>query len=432
MNEVPTGNTKAILLLTAPLIVGRGGRRAALLSPREYRALAAQLRAADAEPADLLEPDAYRLIKKCSTAADNARLNALLGRGFLLSQALGHWQARSIHVVSREDEAYPRRLRERLKQDAPILLYSCGEIEILGRSALAVVGPRNASEPLIQYAQETAALAARAGRAVVSGSAKGIDQAAMNGALEAGGSAIGVLAGGLERTAMNRDHRNLLLDGRLVLVSPFDPRAPFRVGYAMQRNKLIYAMADAALVVDAKANSGGTWAGAIEQLQKYKGTVYVRSSGSASDGIEALQSEGAIPWPNPADADRMAEAIDSPVRSEPPSLQDSLFSAKPGFCDPAFEDEKLEHPAGGTRPPDSDPNADHADELYRIALPLMLRVLSDAKKPEEFAKELGVTTGTARFWIKRLAADGIVVKNAQSAQYVALQNSLFENPTDSR
>ena len=432
MNGVPTGNTKAVLLLTAPLIVGRSRPKAALLSLREYRALASQLRAAEAEPADLLEPDASRLIEKCSAVVDNARLKALLGRGFLLSQALGHWQARSIRVVSRADEAYPRRLRERLRHDAPILLYSCGEIGILGRSALAVVGPRNAGEPLIQYAQETAALAARAGRAVVSGGAKGIDLAAMNGALEAGGSTIGVLAGGLERMAMNRDHRNLLLDRRLILVSPFDPRASFQVGHAMQRNKLIYALADAALVVDAKANSGGTWTGAIEQLRKYKGKIYVRSSGSASDGVEALKTEGAIPWPNPADADGMAETIDSPIRPEPPPLQDSLFSAEPGSCEPALEDAKPRHPTGGTRTPDSEPSTDHAEELYRIVRPLMVRVLSEAKKPEEFATELGVTISTARRWIGRLVDDGIVIKTSKPVRYVASQNSLLDSPRDGR
>jgi predicted Rossmann fold nucleotide-binding protein DprA/Smf involved in DNA uptake len=83
----------------------------------------------------------------------------------------------------------------------------------------------------------------------VSGGARGIDQAAMRGALEAGGKVTGVLADSLEKTAMNRDHRSMLMEGQLVLVSPYDLSAGFNVGNAMQRNKLIYAFADAALVV---------------------------------------------------------------------------------------------------------------------------------------------------------------------------------------
>src|SRR5258708_24895620 len=113
-------------------------------------------------------------------------------------------------------------------------------------------------------------LAARAGRMIVSGGAKGIDQAAMRGGLEGGGEVGGVLADSLETTAMNREHRNLLIDGRLVLVSPYDPNAGFNVGNAMQRNKLIYALADAALVVSSDLERGGTWTGAVEQLARFR------------------------------------------------------------------------------------------------------------------------------------------------------------------
>ena len=159
-------------------------------------------------------------------------------------------------------------------------------------------------------------MAARSGRAVVSGGARGVDRAAMNGALEAGGKVAGILAGDLERTTTNREHRNLLLEGRLVLLSSCDPRARFNVGHAMQRNKAIYALADAALVVNAAVNNGGTWAGAIEQLRKYQTVpVYVRSTGEGSEGIEALQREGARPWPNPNDESGMAEALDAPLRA---------------------------------------------------------------------------------------------------------------------
>jgi DNA processing protein len=60
------------------------------------------------------------------------------------------------------------------------------------------------------------------------------------------------------------------MEGQLVLVSPYDPGAGFNVGNAMQRNKLIYALADAALVVNSDFEKGGTWTGAVEQLDKLK------------------------------------------------------------------------------------------------------------------------------------------------------------------
>ena len=86
----------------------------------------------------------------------------------------------------------------------------------------------------------------------------------MRGGLEAGGRSVGILANGLERAALNRENRTPLMDGRLVLVSPYDPAARFLVGHAMQRNKLIYALSEAALVVNSDYGHGGTWAGATE------------------------------------------------------------------------------------------------------------------------------------------------------------------------
>ncbi|WP_312798200.1 DNA-processing protein DprA, partial [Tianweitania sp.] len=121
---------------------------------------------------------------------------------------------RAIWVVSRADAEYPRRLKARLREDAPAVLYGCGEMGLLETGGLAVVGSRHVDDALIDYTMSIGGLAARAGSTIVSGGAKGIDQAAMRGALEAGGKVCGVLADSLEKNAMNRDHRNLLLDGQ--------------------------------------------------------------------------------------------------------------------------------------------------------------------------------------------------------------------------
>ena len=156
---------------------------------------------------------------------------------------------------------------------------------------LAVVGSRQVDDALVEYTEGIGRLVAKARRTLVSGGARGIDQAAMRGALEAGGKVAGVLADSLERTAMNREHRNLLMDGQLVLISPYDPSAGFNVGNAMQRNKLIYALADAALVVSSDYEKGGTWAGAVEQLEKLQLVpVYVRLERGNREGAGSVSS----------------------------------------------------------------------------------------------------------------------------------------------
>jgi DNA processing protein len=332
MSETLSLNTKAILLLTAPLIVGRGKSKepADLLTPGEYTKLALYLQETGRQPADLLVSDTDQLFGDCHRILDQDRLRRLLDRGFLLSQAVERWQTRTIWVISRADDAYPQTLKARLKKDSPVVLYGCGDREILNSGGLAVVGSRNVNDSLIEYTQEIGRLAAKARQTVVSGAARGIDRAAMSGALEAGGKVTGVLADSLEQTAMTREHRNLLLEGQLVLISPYDPNAGFNAGHAMQRNKVIYALADAALVVNADINKGGTWAGAIEQLEKlHLGPVYVRSTGETSRGLDALKNKGAMPWPNPADANDLDAVFqpDTPKVPSPPTQSNLPFDA---------------------------------------------------------------------------------------------------------
>jgi predicted Rossmann fold nucleotide-binding protein DprA/Smf involved in DNA uptake len=338
MSRELSPNTQAILLLTAPLITGAGKRSADLLTPGEYKKLARRLRELGAKPADLLAQAAGDLIEACRRLVEPARLERLLARGFLLSQAVERWQARSIWVVSRADPEYPQRLKKRLKESSPPILYGCGEARLLESGGLAVVGSRHVDSDLIESTAEVSRLAASAGRALVSGGARGIDQAAMRGALEVGGRATGVLADSLERAAMQREHRRFLMEGQLVLVSPYDPGAGFNVGHAMQRNKLIYALADAALVVSADLGKGGTWAGATEQLDKLRLVpVYVRSAGGGPQpGLEALVRKGAWHWPDPRDAEGLQAVLDSPPKASAgavaePSvaepIQASLFEA---------------------------------------------------------------------------------------------------------
>lgn len=322
-------NTQAILLLTAPLIAGRNEPSADLLTPGEYKRLARFLREEQQQPADLLAPDIWKLLGERQRLVDCDRLKRLLARGFLLSQAIERWQTRSIWVLSRADAEYPKRLKTRLKEDSPPVLYGCGEPAILESGGLAVVGSRHVDEELIAQTEDVGRLAARARRTLVSGGARGIDQAAMRGALEAGGRVMAVLADSLERAALNRGHRTSLMDGQLVLVSPYDPTAGFNVGHAMQRNKLIYALADAAFVVSSDYEKGGTWAGAVEQLEKLRLVpVYVRSNGKTGKGLEALRQKGASPWPDPETPEALAEvlaAVVSPGQATP--SQGKLFSS---------------------------------------------------------------------------------------------------------
>ncbi len=106
------------------------------------------------------------------------------------------------------------------------------------------------------------------------------------------------------------------MDGRLVMVSSFDPAVRFRGWQAMERNKQIYALADAALVVKSDHRHGGTWAGATEQLTKLRYVpVYVRRPEEPCAGLDGLIERDARPWPEPKDpSDLQALLFDDETR----------------------------------------------------------------------------------------------------------------------
>ncbi|HAZ61714.1 MAG TPA: DNA protecting protein DprA, partial [Gammaproteobacteria bacterium] len=459
---------QAILLLTAPLIAGRGKSSSELLTPGEYKRLARHLREIKRQPADLVSPDAAGLMRACQPVIDEARLQRLLGRGFLLGQVIERWQTRAIWVVSRADAEYPRRLKKHLSEDSPAVLYGCGDMALLESGGLAVVGSRDADASLIDHTMKVGELAARAGRTLVSGGARGIDQAAMRGALEAGGNACAVLPGDLESAAMSREHRNALIEGHLVLASPYDPSASFKGWQAMQRNKLIYALADAALVVESGIDSkSGTWSGAVEQLDKLKFVpLYVRSTGESSPGLDALRSKGALPWPNPQDADAFEAVFEGPALTPVPSSQSglALFSEDkpssvapppPAFpkTTPALEVPAEPVPPSVTAPideaaeptPEPAPSAalvheatneaagpmatapaTPADRLFAAARAEMQLLLRSPLKDAELAAELNVSTAQAKAWLQRLVEEGVIEKQKKPAAYVLKQRDLLD------
>lgn len=412
-------NTQAILLLTAPLIVGKGSLSSDLLTASEYKRLARFLREKKRQPADLLTTEGASLLRECHLLIDSNRLKRLLGRGFLLSQAMERWQTRAIWVVSRADDCYPKRLKTNLKEDAPPVLYGCGDMSILDSGGLAVVGSRNVDDELIAYTENVGRLAAQSGCTMVSGGARGIDQAAMRGALQANGKVIGVLADSLEKAAMNRDNRNHLLDGRLVLVSTYDPSAGFNVGHAMQRNKLIYAFADAALVVNADFEKGGTWTGAVEQLEKlHFVSVYVRSNGKLGKALEALKRKGALPWPNPVNREELLAALAvETTKGKMEQVQEELLVVAMEPHPPVYE---AQGRAGENRQvmnnTSDEATTSPAEELFAKVRELLQR-LPGPCSDMEIATLLNVSKSQAKEWLERFIQQGWAEKRGKPVRY---------------
>jgi predicted Rossmann fold nucleotide-binding protein DprA/Smf involved in DNA uptake len=239
-----------------------------------------------AQVLNLPENDAIQIRKRLDLAeAVEAELERL--------QELGIW------TITIADTDYPNRLRETLPIQAPPILFGIGRLEALDRGGLAVVGSRRASDIDLQFAHTVGKHCAGEGIQVISGGAKGIDQFAMIGALEQGGNTLGVLGDSLEKQSANSETQPHIESGQLILISPYHPASHFEVGKAMGRNKLIYALADWALVVSCQVGQGGTWNGAIAAIRSLKTPVFVRIDTEISVGNQELIRRGALEFPQP-------------------------------------------------------------------------------------------------------------------------------------
>lgn len=316
MNLTP--ESQAILLLCSHLGLPAQPDPAPL-TLREWNPLERKLASSPLSNASgLLGLSAAEIVAALGISLEEAeRLAGLLDRGVALAIEIERLESLGIWIVTRADENYPARYRERLKDSAPAVLFGSGDASLPGARGLAVVGSRNVDDKGKEFAQFIGGACASSRLVVYSGGARGVDAITMGSALEAGGSAVGVLADSLERAVRTSDARSALAAGQLALITPYSPSAGFTVGMAMGRNKLIYALSDWALVIASEAEKGGTWSGALEALKSRWVPVFALTGDDAPEGNNRLIKLGAQPFPQPF--------------PDPPSSLDDWFTANAGL-----------------------------------------------------------------------------------------------------
>lgn len=300
MSNINISNDSKTILLLCGVFGGKDGLNSVKpLTLREYNTLIRILVERELTPADLLEEDILsNLQSDLPVGIDINRIRQLLSRGASLAFALENWMNKGVWILTRGAEQYPKALSVRFGSGCPPILYGVGDLALLQKAGLAIVGSRHIDEEAETYTAEIGTRCVESGFAVVSGGARGVDQIAMTSALQAGGTAVGMLADSLLRASVSGRFRDALLDKRLLLMSPFNPDAGFSVGNAMARNRFIYALAKYSLIINAEFQKGGTWAGATEELKREKSTpVFVRTEGKIPTGNTELLKLGALPFP---------------------------------------------------------------------------------------------------------------------------------------
>lgn len=194
---------------------------------------------------------------------------------------------------------YPRLLAT--MEDAPPLLIVKGELKLLGRSAVAMVGARNASAAACRFARGLAHDLGRDGLVVVSGLARGIDAAAHDGAMDSG--TIGCAAGGVDifYPPENEARQRRMFEVGLV-VSERPPGLEPRARDFPRRNRIIAGLSSGTVVVEAAPRSGSL---ITARLAAEAGREVMAVPGSPLDpraqGCNQLIRDGATLIQNAAD-----------------------------------------------------------------------------------------------------------------------------------
>ena len=286
-------DSNAILTLCSHICVGEGVRP---LEPKEYSELAKKLGNIGKSPKDLFDftvQDFEQLLDMTSDDID--RVKRLLDRNASLSFDLGQYSNIGIETITRADTEYPRKLKKKLGNACPPIFYYAGDLSLLDRNYIGYVGARTVSAEDVEFTKNAVRKTTSLGYGVVSGGAKGIDTVSGTEALLSESFAIEFLSDSLMKKLKNSDTVRNVQNGNLLLLSVSKPGAGFNVGFAMMRNRYIYAQSEAT-VVRSDLNKGGTWTGATENLKNNWCTTLCWEH--SYPGNKALIEKGAIPIPS--------------------------------------------------------------------------------------------------------------------------------------
>ena len=231
-------------------------------------------------------------------------------------------EAKHIKVLFFTDDAFPQRLNREECADSPVLLYALGDADLNARRALAVVGTRKATpygrDTAERFVREMADLQEDDKPLVVSGLAYGIDTMAHKASLDNGLPTVAVLGHGLDRIypAENRGLAERIVHSGGALLTEYPMGTAINPRYFPARNRIIAAMSDATLVVEASEHGGAlitaTMATGYQRdvfaVPGRLGDTYSRGTNNLIATNKAILARGAadiayqLGWPSPTAA----------------------------------------------------------------------------------------------------------------------------------
>ncbi len=196
-------------------------------------------------------------------------------------------------IIVMDKYVYPATLKQNLKIDAPVIIYAKGNLDLIKKKSVAIVGARKSSGIALEFTDNVAKNVVKTGAVVVSGFAKGVDKMALDSTLKYKGKSIIVLPQGID-TYTSKTYYSHIVNGDVLVISTYHPNSKWSVGLAMDRNKTIYGLAEEIYAAESNS-SGGTWEGVIKGLKRGR-EVFVRKPKDNEDNANNLLiKHGATP-----------------------------------------------------------------------------------------------------------------------------------------
>lgn len=265
------------------------------LEPSEWTKLANMMMSNNLEPKDIpyLSDDNMKQYFGYDKE-DIGRINKLLDRSGSISFELERLFSMGIKVVTRADKRYPKILKSKLKKNCPPLFYYAGNLSLLEQNTVGFVGSRTINDEDVIFAKNMVNKINQHGFGVVSGGAKGIDSISSASSIANGKFCIEYISDSLIKKIKKKEVISAMQNGCLLMMSIAKPEAGFNTGFAMQRNKYIYAQSKASVVVKSDYKKGGTWNGATEAIKNKYCSVFCHENKKYTGNMGLIEL-GAIP-----------------------------------------------------------------------------------------------------------------------------------------
>lgn len=410
-----TDNAMATILLCSHL-----GLRDQELTPytlKEWNILVDKLLYTEyKDPSALLGQDVDQIINTLHYTKDQeVRLKKLLSRGGSVALTLDELSRKGIYVVTRGDKSYPLLLRKRLMKKTPPILFYVGDLSLINKVGIAIVGSRNIDNECEEYTKKLVKKAVSEKLIIFSGGARGIDNISETTALESGSAVVSFVADALTTKIKKIELIPYIQRGKMLLISDVNPDVGFTAARAMNRNKYIYTSSCGAFVIASDYNKGGTWTGATENLTNNWVKTLVWDQKRFRGNVELIY-RGAKPIDN-LDNESILELIAKKETFYQEDLfsyqnKQSLISEGNDYDTPQTDNEKNEI---------NNQNTQQIKDIYPYVIQHIMDVFKEPITIDNAAEILNINKSQLQVWIKRGIDTGIIEKSDKPVRYKAIQ-----------